>query len=192
MTKRVAFDFGKAIPAAWDLLWKRHYEERAKGGDFRGNTYYVTARDVEQTVRGFAKDTLDGKPWGTNYYGYPTGIRVQGNLQALVRDWLLHNPAISGHNFDRGHISGMRFRPVGEPISPAEEKTLAAKAERKANPRPRLRHYNAQAMRGTALCQQARLAGRFRMTRPLTWSTNKPSEVTCKQCLNLLAKKEAA
>lgn len=193
--KRVAFDLKKAIPAAWDRCWARNVACRNSGSDWRGSSYYLCARDIEDQVRAFAKDTLEGKPWGTTdiSYGYGYGIRVAGDLQNEVRDWLLHNPNITGHNFGRGHISGMRFRPIGEPLNEAERKTLAAKAERKANPRPAPVHYSTRGYGGMAECVAAKRAKRatafarmYSSGRSRAHTDSDISRVTCKQCLNLL------
>lgn len=191
--KRVVFNLQKAIPAAWDMCWARNLANRKTGHDFRGQTFYLCANDVEQQVRAFAQDTLNGKPWGTTpiWYGSTySGVRITGNLQSEVRDWLLDNPKIMGHNFNRGHISGMRFRPVGEPLNDAEKKTLAEKAERKAHPRPIPYHYSAEGFGNRAECMRARMKGRiwYSSRRSRASVTSDVGRVTCKACLNLIEK----
>lgn len=201
MGKRFTFDVKKAIPAAWDLIWKSHRIERKKDEAFEKKhgkkpygwerTYYTTASDVERMVRDFALDTSEGKPWRTEHtgYGYPNGIRIGGDLKAAVRSWLLRGNGgkIVGHNFGRGHISGMRFRPVGEPLAEAEKKTIEKHQKRRAGlAPPKPIHFHDKGL----LCQKARKAGRFFFSRGRTTSrtTTDRSKVTCKQCLNLLAK----
>lgn len=181
-------DFNQAIPAAFAHVWQRNLERRAAGDDFRGNTYYVTASDVEEQVRCFAEDQLAGKPWGTKESygrGWHNGLRISGDLTGAVRQWLLRN--CDGHNFGRGHISGMRFRPRGEPIGPAEA-TLAKQAAERANPKVKPVHYSLTY--GPALCVKVarekrglRYWGNALRSRAHTVSDWE--HVTCKRCLNL-------
>jgi hypothetical protein len=146
MSKRFAFDTRRAISAAWDLLWEENLKDRAKleadhpDGDFGKyarrwytRTFYLCAADVVAQVRSFAYETAHGLAWGTNGVRGPDyGIRLPGNVEGEVRSWLLATKA--GHNFGRGHISGMRFRPKGEPLGPSEEDTIEKKAKPKAAP----------------------------------------------------------
>lgn len=197
MRKRFTFDINAAIPAAWDVIWTSHKKERKKDEAYEKKqgkkpygwerTYYTTASDVERMVRDLAEDTANGKPWRTENTcsGWGT-VRISGNLKGKVRDWLLRNPKITGHNFGRGHISGMRFRPVGEPLAEAEKKTIEKNQKRRAglgSPKPW--HFSEK---GSLLCQKARMKGRYSFGRSSAWSTKDQSKVTCKQCLNLLAK----
>ena len=182
---KVPFDIAKAIPAAWNLLWSDNICKRDEGRDFRGNTYYVTARDVELQVRQFAAETVAGERWGTRgrAWGSPyVSVRIAGDLNNMVRQWLLGNHNITGHNFGRGHISGMRFRPRGAPLGPSEIKTM----KEKANPKPRPIHYNPNGY-GFPRCTQARRSVYSRGWRPTARVDNDQSKVTCKRCLNLLA-----
>lgn len=177
------FDVRAALPAAWDLLWKDRLARRLAGNDFRGDTYYLTASDLEAQVRRFAREDLDGVPRGSTgpAWGREAGVRISGDVSAIVRSWLLSNPRIVGHNFLRGHISGMRFRPYGEPIGPAE-KTIEAKERRLADPKPPPLHF----ARGDGpLCTFDRCRSRFRRSR--TWRTGDASRVTCPACLKKLA-----
>ena len=133
MAKRFAFNLDAAVPAAWDFLWAANLKDRAKqerdhlDGDFGKygrrwytRTFYICAVDVVAQVRSFAYETAKGQKWGTNGVRGPDyGIRLSGNVDGRVRDWLLRTK--DGHNFDRGHISGMRFRPRGEPLGPSEK-----------------------------------------------------------------------
>ena len=191
MKTRVQFDVRQAIAFAWGQLWANNLANRAKGDDFRGNTYHLTASDVENQVRALAEATIEGRPWNTVAIAWGRGwsrVRMPGDLQAEVRTWLLRNPKIVGHNFGRGHVSGMRFRPAGEPVGPVEAKTLAKQAEERANPKPRRRHY-APRSGERALCVKARFEKAGRQPwgwRTGTWTTSKPEEVTCPACRNLL------
>lgn len=187
-------DFSKAIPAAFAHLWNLNLTRRAAGDDFRGNTYYVTAADVEEQVRCFAEDQLAGNPWGTKVSygrGWHNGLRISGNLNYAVRQWLMRN--CDGHNFGRGHISGMRFRPRGEPIGPTEKATLEKKAAAKANPRVKPVHYAPTYCQ--ALCvsearkkKGSRFFGGYR--RSTAYTVSDWEDVTCKRCLNLHAAEE--
>ena len=207
MTKRVvSFDVRAAIPAAWDFLWKDNLARRRENvaqykrtgvEPYRaGDTYYLTATDVENQVRRFVREAVDGVPQGSTgrACGRECGIKVRGDLQAAVRNFLLRGAAhIVGHNFGRGHVSGMRFRPAGEPLGPAEEETIARNAERRVNPRPRPRHYSQGGFGGRALCvveAQKKRGQSCGFRQPKTWSTKNKSEVTCAKCKNLLAERE--
>lgn len=201
MTKRFKFDTRAAIVAAWDALWAerlkaRKKEEAADRKIGRGpsrwtaRTYYVTAADVEERVRSYAADTVAGEPWGAGTY--PHRIRLSGNLTSAVRDFLLRGNGgkIVGHNFGRGHISGMRFRPAGEPMAPTELKTIAKKEERRANPRPQPRHFG-RSYGSSPLCvvESRKKNGRqiygWRQSKART--TTQREDITCPRCAKLLA-----
>ena len=128
-------------------------------------------------------------------------------LQHEVRDYLLHNRGITGHNFSRGHISGMRFRPRGEPLSPAEQKTFKAqqeKEEKRARGEPTYTRHASSGQYGLALCVKAqrdkkiaaaKAAGRSAPWfgsnhRSRVWTTDKLEEVTCPRCRNLKESKQ--
>lgn len=163
MSKRFAFDTNAAIAAAWDFLWAANLKERAKtekehpDGNFGKyarrwytQTFYICAADVVRQVRSFAYESAKGLKWGTNGVRGPDyGIRMSGDLEGKVRSWLLLTK--EGHNFGRGHISGMRFRPRGEPLGPSEKDTL--KEKEKAKPRkPKPIHFSRSGYSGTPLC----------------------------------------
>lgn len=212
-------DLNKMIPEAWDYLWAQHLKSRAKHGDFRGQSYYLTAADIERRVRDVCQDIF----WATQPPITPADLAplkagerprkfkkmilqtgVAGGLQRLVRDWLLNQVRIgkfASHNFDRGHISGMRFRPVGAPISEAESKTIEAKRERRANPKPKPRHMssNPDSYGGLALCikaqrdkkaAEAKAKGQYyhhySSGRSHAWTEKDPAKVTCPRCLKLM------
>lgn len=196
MRKKFSFDINAAIPFAWDVIWASHRKERKKDEAYAKKygkkpygwerTYYTTASDVERMVRDLAQDTAEGKPWRTENTcsGWNT-VRISGNLKGKVRSWLLRGNGgkIVYHNFGRGHISGARFRPVGEPLAEAEKKTIEFHKKRRAGELPpRPIHFSQNGL----LCQKARLKGRFSWHRSTARSTKDQEKVTCKQCLNLI------
>lgn len=199
MAKRVQFDTKLAIKTAWDVLWAHNLKIRGTPDDYRNRSYYVTAADLVNQVRSFARSTMEGKPWDTskpnNFGGFGSylegggRLRMSGDLQGVVRDWLRHNPNIASHNFGRGHISGMHYRPVGQPISPTEQKTLTKKAEQRANPKPRPRHFGKSygARAACVLASGRKIAG---WTRSNAWVTSKVADVTCPRCLKLIAEQK--
>jgi hypothetical protein len=201
MTK-FTIDLNKAIPAAWDMLWAQNlkqrkedlaYEKKVGKKPFNwSRTYYLTASDIENQVREFAAATRDGKSWDKAHiaFGRPMNwppIRISGDLKGTVRNWLLRGNGgkIVCHNFGRGHISGARFRPFGEPLATAETETMVKHEKRRkglAPPKPI--HFYDKGL----LCQKKRTNGRhsFYSSRSRARSTGDRSEVTCKACLNLL------
>jgi len=196
MSRRFHFDIHAAIPAAFALIWK-HKEERRRDDDPTSfhfdEHFYVTASDVENQVRRFARETVDGKPWGSTGlawgYGGHEGVRLPGDLNSRVRSWLLNNRELERHNFGKGHISGMRFRPRGTGLSEAEKKTFAKIEKEKANrlagkkpPRHFSKHYG-----GTLLCTADRKRSAFsRGRRRMGMTTSAVAEVTCPRCKKLL------
>lgn len=140
MKKRVPFNVEAEIAKAFTFVWEEKQKTQKEGHDFNGQTYYVTATDLERRVRGAAAEQFDGLPegkLGANYSNYHSGIRISTGgipLLQLCRRYLLREARQEGrlqmHNFGRGHVSGERFRPVGFPLSPAEEKTFAKKEDR--------------------------------------------------------------
>lgn len=180
-----SFDMRAAIAFAWAQCWADNLVRRAAGGDYRGNTYYLTASDVECQVRRLANETMQGKSWGSTGRawgrGWEGGVRLPGDVQAQVRDWLLHNPDVEGHNFGRSHISRMRFRPRGEPLAPGEQHTLNTPRKTWAE---KPVHYSRTY--GPPKCVEARV-GRFYDTwrRRSTRTDSDWANVTCKRCLNM-------
>lgn len=193
--KALAFDVPQAIQKAWDFLWgenlKRRADEKNLGGRWYAETYYLTAADIERQVRSWAQDTYDGNPWNmTRSYGSygQYGFKFRGNLKHTIRNWLFdqaRHGVLEYHNFGRGHISGARFRPRGEPMAPAEVKTVTAKEERRRNPKPRPEHFSEHGYSGLPLCTEARRSP-YSRNRGHTRCTHNKEEVTCKRCLNLL------
>ena len=191
MTK--VFNIPQAIQAAWDVLWADNLKRRAEDSAFRvSETYYLCAADVENQVRAFAEDTFYGRPWRKDrqYGAYPTGIRFKGDLKRTVRDWLFARVStgiLAVHNFGRGHISGARFRPAGEPISPAEQGTLKKKLDQKLNPKPKLKHYSKHGFSGRPACTASRRRSPFSRSNHRIWTTKDQKEVTCPRCAKLLS-----
>ena len=123
------------------------------------------------------------------------------NLEAMVRNWLLNNRNLTSHNFRRGHISGARFRPRGEPLSKQEEATMTKQAKEEADRlagKQKVRHMRDGDCWGHALCAEERRRKTERWYRsnhrPNSLTTDDPAEVTCKVCLSILKvkAKEAA
>lgn len=189
MKTRIPFDTELAIATAWDLLWARNIKMRAEGQDYDGQTYYLTASDVERQVRAFAEEQMEGKPWGSsgNHDAYYSRIRISGDLNNAVRDWLLWNHNLQQFNFKRGHISGMRFRPVGEPFSPQELRTQAAQkkeADARAAGKKKPVHYSGRTF-GNAICvKRSPYSSGIRSS---AYTTRDPAKVTCPRCLKMLA-----
>ena len=188
MKRTFSFDRRAAMAAAWDLLWADNLKQRERGGCRPSTTYYLTASDLEAQVRLFADETAAGEPWGTRGRAYGRGygsrIRFSGDLLGDCRDWLRRNPRLTSHNFGRGHISGERYRPVGEPISEAERGTLAEKAKRASKPRPI--HMHIKEGRRRFLCAPEPKAPRWRQSRSQAHVTRDASRVTCPRCLKLM------
>lgn len=180
-----SFDMQAAIAFAWAVCWADNIAKRAAGNDYRGNTYYLTASDVENQVRRLAYETTQGKSWGSTGRawgrGREGGVRLPGDVQAQVRDWLLHNPDIEGHNFGRGHISGMRFRPRGEPLAPGEQHTLNTPRKPWAE---KPVHYSRTY--GPPKCVEARVSRFYNSMRRRNTRTDSDWEnVTCPRCLKM-------
>jgi len=171
-----------------------------------GRQDYFTSTDVEACVRllaakaagdDYLKDRFEepGSWWG---YGSSQGVRIsvvdgryRSKLLDLCREYLLSSTNLEGHNFGRGHISGMRYRPRGKGKSDVEKKTI----EKKFRPKPvhaREPKDDSKPLYYTrkALCQlnvKPRVPSwrsSHRRNGPIT--TDDTSKVTCKRCLNLL------
>lgn len=180
--QRVEFDRGAAIRVAWDFLWADNLKDR-DGRDYRGRSYYLTASDVEDQVRMFAAETLAGEKWGTRgrACGKPwDSPRFSGDLLQQVRRWLQeeqYRGRLLSHNFGRGHISGQRYRPAGQPVGPAEAKTIVEKKARAGRTPP------VHLSKGQRFyCSPAKLSpwGRSQARRTIDRSL-----VTCTRCLKL-------
>lgn len=167
-----------------------------------GRQDYFTATDVEACVRllaakaagdDYLKDRFDepGSWWG---YGSGQGVRIsvvdnryRTPLLSLCREYLQTCSKLEGHNFGRGHISGMRYRPRGKGKSEVEKKTI----EKRNKPKPV--HIKQQgdepSYQRKALCQigivrKQSWRSSHRRNGPIT--TDDVTKVTCKRCLNIL------
>lgn len=185
MGRRFAFDVKAAIVAACDMIWADKQKQLAKGDSYRDSAYYLTAADVEYQVRQFAEETAKGEAWGTHgiAFGRPWGrVRLSGNLQGAVRDYLLYSGKFDSHNFGKSHISGARYRPRGAPLSPAEKTTM----EKKTNAKPyeeRRSHFSKGGYSGRPACSKPSRGWRpSKAKTTLDWT-----KVTCPRCLKLKA-----
>lgn len=189
---RQAFDVNQALPKAWELQWQRAQQNAAKGYE---RASHVTASDLEAQVRTFAEEQMQSKPWGSSgaAWGKPYGmrLRISGNLLDRCRDWLLdqvRKGKLESHNFGRGHISGMRFRPCGTGMSKAEQSTLHRREVRRTHAAPV--HARISDKDASLLCQQPKSHRSFRSLyrgacarRPAEYA-----QVTCPRCRTLLDK----
>lgn len=188
---RKYFDTTKACQHVWDVLWANNLATRAKEKSRANSTYYLTAADIVRGVRCVAYADLQGKPWPTKYADVLWGdsyVRMSGDLQSTVRDWLFRNPKLAYHNFGRGHISGARFRPVGELIGPSEVETIERKE--KAKDRPKVKHFGRGYGSSPFCVVEARKKKAQRIygwRQSKAWVTTRKEEVTCPRCKNLLA-----
>ena len=195
---RYRFDLQAEVAKAWDWLWESRDHRCWKQEN------YVTASDVESRVRAAVAERLKGKPYGSE--GRETYSRVQistgsqVDLLGLCRRWLMDQMGagrVEGHNFGRGHCSGMRFRPAGAPLGEVEQKHLETPREELAR-RRWIRHMAsdpAEPLNGRGhkdrLCERGRKPRRFYgFPRRQFHSdvTADPSKVTCKRCLAIMAK----
>lgn len=198
MSRLQPFDLGKAVPAAWALLWADNLRKRAAGEDFRGNTTFLTASDLEGQVRQFAGEQNAGKAWGSagRAWGntmYNSGIRIStgrpGTLLDYCRDWL-HREVRAGRleeqTMGRGHISGARYRPAGEGTTEREQKTMDAKRKRRENG-PTWHISASGTFGGRPWCTADRKRSFYSYRRSSALTTKEREQVNCRRCLNLLA-----
>lgn len=170
-------DLLREIEDAWSRLWAKNLKDRNAGQDYRGTTYYLTATDIEREVRKSVDERLDT---------YGARIVGAGRLLDRIRVWL-RGQCVRGrlecHNFGRGHISGQRYRPAGQPIGPAEAATIARKKEN----RPRPIHLSrSTSWNPIPLCTAGRSRSRFSRGRSKTWTTKDVGRVTCTRCQKIL------
>jgi hypothetical protein len=179
------FNAQTEIQKAWDQLWSQNLKARASTAfNYRKSaTYYLTAADIERKVR----DNLEKEAFARGDFG---PFRIRGALGNKVRDWLLsgvRQGRLDSHNFGRGHISGMRFRPKGEEISETEKDTMKKRERSKGRPKPvHLREG------GNAACAVARAAAAGRklwgFSRSRAYMTDNHEDVNCPTCKKLAAK----
>ena len=120
------------------------------------------------------------RSWG----GRGAGVRMPGGLQRAVRNWLLSNSRLDRHNFGKGHISGMRFRPQGAPLAPAEIKTMQQKEKDRVRTTPKPVHFRKL---GGLLCVVRKPFSHRSKAR----CTSDWNRVTCPRCQKLKPKPEA-
>lgn len=201
--RSMAFDLERALPAAWDAQWKKNLESRAKMTPRSygySDTFHLTATDVENQVRQFAVEEAHGEKWGSSgpahgrpeSYGLRGRFRIvvdgqRGGLQGAVRDWLLRQVrrgVLTAHNFGRGHVSGMRFRPAGEPLTDAETQTVRRNERSRSTPRPR--HAPAKPNSDLPLCTAGRKRAPYRGPTRGVLVMHRAGDVTCPRCLKLM------
>lgn len=225
--KRQPFNVEVEIQKAWDWCWKHFCEpteyrdeiydkDGMPTGEFEKETRtiqprqsWLSASDIERRVRAAAAEQLEGKEPGT-YGADAWGHRLQiscgpGGLLGAVRDWLSTQIArgiLTGHNFGRGHCSGMRCRPVSVPLTAAETKTIAQREKRIKGETPV--HFSDPEVNrypGKSLCSRkaretnkAKSRGYFSRGygRSNTRLSSEPAKVTCPRCLKLLAAQSAS
>jgi hypothetical protein len=160
------------IQFAWKTLWAQTVA--GQGQDYRASHgHFVTASDLANTLR----DQITGH----QYYASPAG----GKWLDAARNWLsaeVRAGRLQAHNFGRGHISGMRYRPVGEVVTATEQATVAAKE--RSRDRPRLVHFSKHGFGGPLLCTASR-RGRFSY-RTNSRSTKEQANVTCPRCQKMM------
>lgn len=188
------FEFNRelAISKAWDLCWNNNLQCRAsESPDAYGysRNFYLTAADIENQVRAFADDAAHGRAWRTERtIGRPySSVRFSGDLQSDVRRWLRTQEAVgrlTSHNFGKGHISGQRYRPLGEPLSEAEQSTFQDKKAREGKDPVMHRADKGSPFRRPYLCAPVRKWRSF--TRSKAWTTSNADRVTCPRCLKLM------
>lgn len=192
--KVAMLDLTAAMRAAFKIQWEQKCKRAA---DYPRAGRYVVASDIEGQVRVLARDTLDGNPWGTSkpswgrsYYA-PVRVTLSRPGETLLgacRSWLFSEVRagrLAAHNFGRGHISGERFRPIGEEMTDAEKRTTAAReARRNGTAKPKPVHYSPNW--SSPECTRARRHGFSRPNR-YTRTTRDAEKVTCPRCLKMLA-----
>ena len=195
--KTQPFDSEAAIRTAWNWCWAYYC------GGTSPRQSWLSATDLERRVRAAAAEQLDGVEVGTygpDAWGHRLRIRTgeRTNLLGVIREWLSDRVAagtLTGHNFGRGHCSGMRLRPAGMELTASEKRTLTAKAKRAAGDVPVHAKDPASRFPALSLCSAAARAtnkakqrgysGR-RSHRTTTRTTDDAAKVTCPRCLKLL------
>jgi hypothetical protein len=144
-------DLKQEFSKTWDEMWAANLLSRVTYGDFRGQTYYLTATDIARNTRerleaAFwkAQPKLTAEQWRTQR---PRKMVIKGvgrgGLLDAARNWLRAQERagrLVSHNFGRGHISGQRYRPAGQPIAPSEQATRERKAKESTRTTPKPVH----------------------------------------------------
>lgn len=169
---------------------------RKEGRDFRGDTYYFTASDVEQRVRAHSQELVDGLKEGELGRGYCClGVRISTgagmDLLHVVREFLFRKVRCGelAYADRKGTCSGARFRPVGWPLSPAEVRIKALSPEEK---RRQAYIVHLETATSKQACPTAKRSPySYRSSRHSIHSTVFPEKVSCRKCQALMAQGKA-
>ena len=184
------------LQKAWDFAWVYY----CTGKDARQQ--WLTATDVKCRMRAAAAELIDCVPYGSkgmNDYAsqkfcISTGIPGFTLLDA-VRDFLrrqVSNGDLVAHNFGRGHISGMRYRPSGVLLTNAEKNTVGTKNRRRNGGMPvhfidpEKKHWPSRTLCSRKARDKKKGMSFRRPTQSSAHMTVKQDKVTCKRCLKLL------
>ncbi len=210
------FDLETEIQKAWDFAWTYYCEESRyqvpeydeeglPTGKLTGEVRisispprqaWLTATDLERRVRAAAQEQLEGKPYGScGCDSWRSGVRISTGsrltLLDVCRSWLLRRRTegvLEAHNFGKGHISGMRFRPVGVSLTESEVKTKEKKERRAKGETPvHFRTTNGNFFTSRPICVGPRKSSGSRPKRSSARLTTDREQVTCPRCLKLLA-----
>lgn len=180
----------EALQQAWNELWEEKAALRTTPSHYRSSEgFYITRQELIRKVRAYAYADLKGKPRKGANYDY--GVRLTFNLDGVVCDWLSRQEsvrAIEGHTFGRHMITGRRYRPYGEPLSPVELATMEAKAKRASKPRPLHAYRDDSSYRALCAPVSKRAYGRDRSSARMT---SDHARVTCPRCLKLMNERTA-
>jgi hypothetical protein len=214
-TSSQPFDFAAAAQKAWAWLWAERQQQQANGWG-RSCDYWVSATDLERRIRSAAYEQLHGLPEGEcGSYGGGYGVRInlaqrgyngRTTLLSACRDWLLQQcrRGILRADQPSGYrtVTGLRYRPVNAPLTPAEQQAKALPVEEKRR-RACIRHFavpsTAHGKTGyTRLCEANRKPRKFSVNawrlgvRHRNDKTTDRAKVTCKRCLKRMAEVQDA
>jgi hypothetical protein len=199
------FDLDTECRRAWPIAWKELCEPTVYEYDdgekrtFEPRQSWLTATDIERRIRAHFAEQADGLEEGKRGLDdfcmkgtvtISTGSRY--SLMDCVRDWLadeVRAGRLTRHNFGRGHISGMRYRPVGMELTDAEKKTLE-KADKRAKGETPVHFSNSTSWLRKPLCvadRNVKRAGYRQPKRSSARIVSEPAKVTCQRCLKRLA-----
>lgn len=183
--KKMKIDLNQEIRDAIDRVWADCLERR-KFWD-RADTYHFSATEVARSVRDRARDemgTMNVRIVGLD--GLPLLEHVRRVLFAEVAAGRLTQTVGKGCR-----ITGARFRPAGEPLSPAEKRAAAVPASEKRR-RGNIVHWTGpEGERGERACGKSKPKKPWARRRRRSYPTTDVSRVTCKKCLKLIAKEES-
>jgi hypothetical protein len=204
VSRSISLDLSVELPKAWAVCWAEWCEPKDIGDAENGpqlwepRQRWLTATDLEQRLRAAAVEKLDGIEYGKlgRGYGYGMGVTIRfpdnsrATLLDRVRDWLREQVAAGQlvcHNFGRGHISGMRFRPPGVELTEGEKATLETKRKRAAGEAVVHLYTGENWFQRRPLCTPPRKKSTFRpRQRSKAEMTSEPEKVTCPRCKKLL------